>query len=101
MAVRIAIFVIVWIFFLVVSLADMVILLRMYVYKEKINPRTKGVRGYTNIRKLRRGAGGLVIFSHPDSDRRYRNHTCSASRRMFVDFTTGMDFHHSPKTIWS
>ena len=37
-------------------------------------------------------------FSHPDFDRRYRNHTDStAARPPFADYTAGRDFHPAPK----
>ena len=43
------------------------------------------------------GQPGKLIFSHPDFDRRHRIFTCSAPRWAFVGFTTGMEFHQSPK----
>ena len=37
------------------------------------------------------------IFSHPDFDRRYGNHTRSARIRRFVDYTTGKELRLSLK----
>lgn len=51
--------------------------------------------------KNARKKDNIIVFSHPDYNRRFWNRTRSApeKHREFMDYTIGREFHPAPKTI--